>query len=114
MASIADLLGVQWNSPGEGGQYGLHPHAARQATMKGFDHAAVLRAANDPQHTSDNRRYPGQKRHVRDGIVAVVDPAKGHVVTVYEDQRETAPRADQKDRDAQRYAQRFNTKKSHR
>lgn len=113
MASIADLLGVQWDSPGDGGQYGLHPHAAKQATTKGFDHAAVLRAANDPHHTYDNGRYAGQKRHIRDGIVAVVDTQKKHVITVYEDQRETAPRADQKDHDAQRYAQRFNSKKSH-
>jgi hypothetical protein len=108
VASIADLLGVQWSGDqGSDGGYRLHPHAARQAQAKGFHPDRVLQAANDPHHTYPNGRYPGQKRHVRDGIVAVVDPGKNEVVTVYEDQRETAPRDDQTDRDAQRYARRY-------
>lgn len=104
MPSIADMLGVQWNR-GEGdGEYHLHPHATKQATLKGINPAHVLHAANDPKHTYDNGRYPGQKRHVRDGIVAVVDPARKEVLTVYKDQEETAIRPDQTDKDARRYA----------
>lgn len=106
MASIADLLGVQWQGS-DAGEYRLNPHAVKQAKSKGFHPDHVLAAANDPQHTSDNGRYPGQRRHVRNGIVAVVDPARKQVVTVYEDQKETAPRADQIDRDAKRYRANF-------
>lgn len=104
MASIADLLGVQWDSNSD---YSLHPHAAKQAALKGFETNRILRAANDPHHTYDNGRYPGQKRHVREGLVAVVDPKRRQVITVYEDQKETALRADQKDADAQKYARRM-------
>jgi hypothetical protein len=109
MASIASLLGVQWDGLADGGstgEYTLHPHAARQATEKGFDHSAVLNAANDPAHAYPNGRYPDQKRHVRDGIVAVVDPGRKQVITVYEDQTETALRPDQKDADARAYGRR--------
>ena len=107
MTSIADLLGVQWNGANGGSQYSLAPHAAKQATMKGFDHSAVLAAANSPVHTYPNGRFPGQMRHVKDGIVAVVDPSRGHIVTVYQDQKETALRADQQDADAQKYGRRI-------
>jgi hypothetical protein len=106
VASVAELLGVQWDhaaTGGDSGTYRLHPHAARQATEKGFDHSAVLDAANDPAHSYPNGRYPGQMRHIKNGIVAVVDPAKQHVITVYEDRTETALRPDQKDADAQAY-----------
>jgi len=103
MASIADLLGVQWQGASGSSTFSLHPHAAKQATMKGLDHAAVLDAANNPHHTYPNGRYPGQIRHIRNGIVAVVDPSRQQVITVYEDQRETALRPDQRDADALRY-----------
>lgn len=106
MASIADLLGVQWSGANGGSQYTLHPHAAKQATMKGFAHSDVLAAANNPAHSYPNGRYEGQMRHIRNGIVAVVDPGRQRVVTVYEDQRETALRPDQKDQDAVAYGNR--------
>lgn len=105
MTSIAELLGVQWSGSGE--QYSLHPHAAKQASMKGFDQSAVLAAANSPSHTYPNGRYPGQMRHVKDGIVAVVDPKRRQVVTVYQDQTETALRSDQRDLDAVSYGKRI-------
>lgn len=107
MASIADLLGVQWQGANGGSQYSLHPHAAKQASMKGFAHSEVLAAANDPAHTYPNGRYAGQMRHIRNGIVAVVDPLRKQVVTVYEDQRETTLRPDQKDKDAVEYGKRL-------
>lgn len=105
MASIADLLGVQWGDSGQG-QYSLHPHAERQAREKGFARADVLAAANDPHHTYPNGRYPGQMRHVRNGLVAVVDPSRSLVVTTYRDQEKTALRPDQTDADARRYGSR--------
>ena len=84
--------------------YSLHPHAKRQAETKGFSFEAVLEAANDPTVSYDNGRFPGQLRRIRDGIVAVCDPEKMIVITVYENVKETAPRGDQRDRDALRYA----------
>lgn len=86
--------------------YTLHPHAARQATAKGFSHADVLDAANRPSVSYDNGRYPGQKRHIKNGIVAVVEPHTRTVRTVYANVKETDLRPDQKDCDAQRYGAR--------
>lgn len=86
--------------------YSLSGHAASQARAKGWDHAAVLAAANDPQTTYENGRYPGQMRHIRDNLVAVVHPESRKVVTVYENVTETALRPDQTDKDAQAYGRR--------
>jgi hypothetical protein len=83
--------------------YEITHHAAAQAKRKSFTLAQVQAAADEPYVTYDNGRYEGQKRHIREGVVAVVDPAKRHVVTVYENITETALRPDQKDADAQRY-----------
>lgn len=105
MTSIADLLGVDWAGAGE--SYSLHPHAAKQIVAKGFDLSAVLSAANQPSHTYPNGRYAGQVRHVRAGIVAVVDPRRRIIITVYADQCETALRPDQRDRDALAYGRRI-------
>lgn len=104
MASIADLLGVQWSSDQGNGDYRLNPHAVRQTREKGFDPNHVLEAANNPGHAYPNGRYEGQMRHVKNGIVAVVDPSRREVITVYKDQEKTAPRKDQTDSDARRYA----------
>lgn len=81
----------------------MHPHARKQARMKGFPEQDVLSAANDPDTTYENGRYPGQMRHIKGGIVAVVDPVRGEVVTVYENVKKTALRPDQTDADAIRY-----------
>lgn len=105
MATIADLLGVSLDASDEG-EYRLGNHARRQSALKGFDISDVLLAANQPLHTYPNGRYPGQQRHVRNGIVAVVDPGDRVVVTVYEDQRETALRSYQRDADARAYGRR--------
>lgn len=86
--------------------YSLTPHAAQQATSKGWSHEEVLAAANDPHTTYDNGRYPGQKRHIRGNLVAVVHPASMTVKTVYQNVKETNVRADQTDADARRYAAR--------
>lgn len=84
-------------------QYELSGHARRQAKEKGFSEDAVLRAAHQPSVTYDNGRYPGQKRHIRDGVVAVVDPERGRVVTVYSNVEKTKLRTNQTDRDAINY-----------
>lgn len=81
-------------------------HAIRQAEEKGIHTDAVLRAANDPTVTYANRRYPNQRRHIRDGICAVVDPVEQKVVTFYLDVVETPLRPDQTDRAAHRYGRR--------
>lgn len=107
MASIAEMLGVDWAGGSSSGAYRLTGHAAKQAAAKGFSHEDILSAANDPEIVSDNGRYPGQKRHVRGNIVAVVDPIRQHVITAYVNVERTAPRADQTDQDAQRYSRQF-------
>lgn len=84
-------------------RYRLAGHAAQQATAKGFDHADVLAAANDPHTTYANGRYPDQMRHIRGNIVAVVHPQSAKIVTVYENVKQTDLRPDQTDHDAQRY-----------
>ena len=86
--------------------YRLTRHAYEQARAKGFSTEAVLRAAQDPTVTYANGRFAGQMRHIRDGIVAIVDPTSGAVITVYANVTETALRPDQKDADALRYGAR--------
>jgi hypothetical protein len=75
--------------------YHLTPHAASQAAAKGWSEADVLAAADDPDLVTENRRYPGQRRHVRGDLVAVVDPAEHTVVTVYLNVTRTPLRPDQ-------------------
>lgn len=82
----------------------LTHHAKGQAAAKGLSIEAVLEAANDPSVTYANGRFAGQMRHIRGGIVAVVDPAKRVVITVYANVVETDARADQTDADARAYA----------
>lgn len=89
--------------PLTGDGFTLSGHAAQQATSKGWSHEDVVAAANNPQITYDNGRYPDQKRHIRGDIVAVVHPASGKVVTVYQNVKETDVRPDQNDADAKRY-----------
>lgn len=81
-------------------------HADKMIAEKGFDPVAVFRAANDPSVTYDNGRHPGQRRHIRDGIVAVVDPASRKIITVYKNVVETDLRPDQIDKDAKAFGQR--------
>lgn len=103
MATIAEALGITWDQGAASGEYHLTFHAQRQAVEKGWSTAQILEAANRPLHTYPSGRVPGQMRHVRGDIVAVVDPATRRVVTVYRDVIETDLRADQVDQDAQRY-----------
>jgi hypothetical protein len=84
----------------------LSGHAAQQARAKGFSEDAVIDAANNHSVRYANGRYPGQFRHIKDDIVAVVHPESRKIVTVYENVRETELRPDQTDHDAKRYAAR--------
>jgi hypothetical protein len=86
--------------------YTLSAHAVKQSRVKAFHEDAVLLAASDPHTSYENRRFPGQMRHIRDGIVAVVDPAARRVITVYENVKETELRPDQRDADALAYGAR--------
>jgi hypothetical protein len=118
MASIADLLGIEWTpltEPIPAPVYRLGYHAQQQVRAKEFDRQAVLDAANNPSHTYENGRYAGQMRHIRGNICAVVDPATCEIVTVYANVEVTSLRTDQRrDRDrAQRAdALRFEEKRT--
>lgn len=89
--------------------WSLTPHAAKQATAKGWSPDDLLSAAREPHTTYENGRYPGQMRHIRGNLVAVVDPASKKVITAYENVTETDLRPDQTDRDAQNYGRRRRT-----
>jgi hypothetical protein len=108
MTTIAEALGICWNAgpKGDPAEYRLTYHAQQQARAKGWSAQEILEAANSPQHTYPSSRHPGQMRHVRGDIVAVVDPAAQRIVTVYKDVEETSLRADQTDQGARLYATR--------
>lgn len=107
MATIAEALGIDWGRGLEPSrQYRLTRHAERQAAAKGWTEKDVLLAAESPLHTYPSGRVPGQLRHVRGDIVAIVEPKSRKVVTVYADVVETDLRRDQTDEDARRYAAR--------
>lgn len=83
--------------------YRITHHAKTQAESKGFTVADIQAAAMHPSVTYANGRYPNQMRHIRNGLVAVVDTVNRTVVTIYADVIETDLRPDQTDRDALRY-----------
>jgi hypothetical protein len=99
MTTIAEALGINWTTENPS-PYRLTLHAQQQAAAKGWTVEDVLLAAAKPLHTYRSGRVAGQVRHVRNGIVAVIDPATAKVVTVYVDRVETALRVDQRDSDA--------------
>lgn len=111
MATIAESLGIAWSAPAtDAPDYRLTHHAQKQAAAKGWSSEDVLLAANNPLHTYPSGRVPGQVRHVRGDLVAIVDPAQKRVITVYQDVIETDVRRDQTDSDAHRYAHRRTTR----
>ena len=72
-------------------------HARRQAQSKGFDTYDLLAAAGAPEVTyAHGPAYPGQYRHIRAGIVTVVDPTARRIITVYVNVTETPIRPDQR------------------
>lgn len=70
-------------------------HVVKMAASKGIPLAHVLEAANNPATTYDVSRYPGQKRHIRGSVAAVVDPSTMSIITAYQNRTETAMRPDQ-------------------
>lgn len=70
-------------------------HAKEQAAAKGWTLDEVFRAHVDPDIAYPSGRFPGQQRHIRDGLVVIVDAARNMAVTVYENVVETALRDDQ-------------------
>lgn len=109
MASIAEMLGVQWDAApqtktGSTG-YRLSNHAATTvAQTKGYDHAQMLAAANDPGHSYANPLDSRQMVHIHKdhSIAVVVDPKAMKVITAYDNVKETALRPDQVARGAQK------------
>lgn len=94
MASIADLLGVQWegNTPAPQ-NFTLSKHAK----TKGFDHAQMLAAAHDPGHSYTNPLDSTQevRVHKDHSIAVVVDPKARRVITAYKNVEKTELRPDQ-------------------
>jgi hypothetical protein len=71
-------------------------HAAKQAQAKGFTARQTWLAMTQPEITyPSGKKYPGQERRVRGGIVAVVDKAANRCITFYENVVETDLRPDQ-------------------
>lgn len=72
-------------------------HAKQQAANKGFTLEQVFLAHTDPDicYPSTQSRFPNQQRHVRDGLVVVVDATRNMAVTIYENVVETPLRPDQ-------------------
>jgi hypothetical protein len=68
-------------------------------------HSRVMAAALSPTVRYESRRNGGGFRHIRDGIVAVVD--RGSLITFYVDRVETPLRPDQKDADALAHARKI-------
>lgn len=74
----------------------LTRHCRMQAHLKGFDVYALLAAAGCPTVSYPHgSAHPGQYRHIRDGVVAVVDPDRRSIITAYLNVVETPLRADQ-------------------
>lgn len=75
----------------------LDRHAERQSAAKGIDPFLLMAAAGAPTvRYAHGAKYPGQWRHIRDGIVAVVEPKSKRVITTYVDREVTPLRADQR------------------
>lgn len=70
-------------------------HAIEQARAKGWSLRQVWLAHVDPDVSYPSGRYPGQVRHIRGNLVAIIDAAQNRCVTVYENVVETALRPDQ-------------------
>lgn len=74
----------------------LTAHARKQAREKGFDVYSLLAAAGCPSVAYPHgSAHPGQYRHIRDGVVVVVDRATKRVITAYLNVIETPLRPDQ-------------------
>jgi hypothetical protein len=83
--------------------YVIRQHVLDQAALKGYTVEQVVRVIDDPTIRYENRRYPGQFRHIRDGLVVCVDPTRQVAITLYADRIETPQRPDQTDADARRH-----------
>lgn len=73
----------------------ISDHAIEQARDKGWTLHEVWLAHVDPDVRYPSGRYPGQYRHCRGDLVAIVDERSNKCVTVYLNVEETALRPDQ-------------------
>lgn len=74
--------------------YFLSEHAKQQASAKGWTEFQILVVTRHP-HLVYKCSEVNQERHVRNGIVSVVNTLTGCVITCYADQVETPLRPDQ-------------------
>jgi len=79
----------------------LSGHLREQAESKGISEDDLVSAVDEPSTVYESYRYPGQLKHIRNGICVAVDPKKKTAITVFLDRVETELRSDQrKDKDA--------------
>lgn len=75
-------------------QYRLTQHVQQQAATKGIELNKVLRVLTSPTRVTNVSKYPGQTRHIGEGIAVIVSP-DGAAITVYLDGVITPLRPDQ-------------------
>lgn len=73
----------------------LSKHCVEQAKAKGLPLEAIRAAAVDPEVTYESHRYPGQYKHIKDGLCVVVDRNRSIIITVFLHHVRTALRPDQ-------------------
>jgi len=106
---LQDVIDTRNPSPEASGElttprgYVLTPHVIEQAETKGFSVENLIAVADEPSTVYESRRYPGQVKHVRNGLCLAVDPVQKRVITVFVDQDFTERRPDQIDNDALEY-----------
>lgn len=83
--------------------YTMTSHLIKQAKGKGFSLQNLIDTIDAPSTVYESRRYPGQVKHVRDGLCVAVDQKSKHAITVFVDQEFTERRPDQTDADALAY-----------
>lgn len=83
--------------------YSLSEHVIEQAQAKGFSLEQLIETVDSPLTAYESRRYPGQMKHIRDGLCVAVDPEAKKAITVFVDMEYTELRPDQVDKDAIEY-----------
>jgi hypothetical protein len=87
------------------GGWKLSRHVLDQAALKGIKLEALMACVDNPTVAYESGRYPGQKKHIRDGLCVAVDVSSKTAITVFLDRVYTDVRDDQTDADARKYAE---------
>jgi len=75
----------------------LTQHLRTMAKLKHFSLQDIHDTLQHPQYINTVRRYPGQRRYMKNHICVVVDETTKTAITVYENWTMTPLRNDQKD-----------------